>query len=130
MEVLFFCNKLNKIVNKHGMHLWKRCHTAKQSNFQNPTKGVRTSIKVKNRFYLSGDDAKYKLYRNKICSLKCKKQLLFFFEYFNTNSNNMKKTWKGIKDLLNRWNKKSKLITQLSVSRPEYLVFSMTTLQQ
>ena len=78
MEVLFFCNKFNKIVNKHGMHLWKRCHTAKQSNFQNPTKGVRTSIKVKNRFYLSGDDAKYKLYRNKICSSKCKKQ---FFQH-------------------------------------------------
>lgn len=50
----------------------------RQSIFQNLTKGVRTSVKVKNRLYLSGDDAKYKLYRNKICSLKCKKQLLFF----------------------------------------------------
>ena len=77
MEVLFSCNNFNKIVNKHSMHLWKCCHTAKQSNFQNLTKGVRTSVKVKNRLYLSGDEAKYKLYRNKICSLKCKKTIFF-----------------------------------------------------
>ena len=32
------------------------------------TKGIRISIKVKNKLYASGDTANYKIYRNKICT--------------------------------------------------------------
>ena len=47
---------------------------------------------------------------NKIYRLPTISQKQFSFEYFNTNLNNMKEMWKGINDLLNRKNKKSKSI--------------------
>ena len=71
---------------------------------------VKTSIKIKKKLYLSGDDVKYKLYRNKICSLTRISKKQFFFEFFKTNLKNMKKTWQGINNLLNRKNKKTKTI--------------------
>ena len=77
------------------------------------TKGIRTSIKIKNKLYFSGNDAKYKFYRNKICSLTRISKKQYFFEYFQANINNMKKTWIGINNLLNRKNKRNKLICAL-----------------
>ena len=77
------------------------------------TKGIKTSIKVKNKVYLSGDDAKYKLYRNKLCSLTRISKQQFFCEFFKINLKNMKKTWQGINNQLNRKNKKTKTINIL-----------------
>ena len=97
MDKLFssFYNKFNKIVNKHAP--MKTLSHRKAKQFSKPwiTKGIRTSIKIKNRLYLSGDEDKYKSYRNKICSLIRVSKKQYFFEYFHINLNNMKKTWKG-----------------------------------
>ena len=60
------------------------------------TKGIKTSIKVKNRLFTIGDNARYKLYRNKICSLIRLSKKNYYFDYFNDNIANMKKTWEGI----------------------------------
>ena len=34
------------------------------------TKGIKISIKLTNKLYASGDTANYKIYRNKICTLR------------------------------------------------------------
>jgi len=71
---------------------------AKQRSKPWITKGIRTSIKIKNKLYLSGNDASKKKY---------------FCEYFQANINNMKKTWIGINNILNRKIKKSISISTL-----------------
>ena len=74
------------------------------------TKGIRISIKVKNKLYASGDTANYKIYRNKICTLtRLSKQQ--YSKFFNDNLTNMKKTWEGINNVLARKLKNTKPIT-------------------
>ena len=95
-----FYNKLNKIVNKHApMKVLFQCK-AKQLSKPWITKRIKTSIKVKNRLFTTGDNARYKLYRNKICSLIRLSKKNYYFDYFNDNIANMKKTWEGINNLL------------------------------
>ena len=52
------------------MHALKECQIGKQSSCK-PwiTTGIKASIAVKSKLYASGDDSRYKCYRNKICSL-------------------------------------------------------------
>ena len=72
-------------------------------------KGIKA--KVKNRSFATGDRTRYKLYRNKICSLirLCKRN--YYFDYFNDNIiANMKKTWEGVICLLHRKTKPSKCL--------------------
>ena len=58
-----FYNKLNKLINKHAP--FKTLSKRKAKQFSKPwiTKGLRKSIKIKNRLFYSGDVLKYKLYR-------------------------------------------------------------------
>ena len=65
-----FYNKLNKIVNKHAPMKVLSQRKAKQLSKPWITKGIKASIiKVKIRLFTSGDNTRYNLYRNKICSL-------------------------------------------------------------
>ena len=60
-----FCNKLNKLLNKHAP--FKPIKKRKKTRLLKPwvTKGIRKSIKIKNDLFLcSGDTAAYKLYRS------------------------------------------------------------------
>ena len=70
------------------------------------TKGIRASIKIENNLYLSGDDAKYKDYRNKISLLTRLSKKQYFSKY-------LKGTWEGINNLLNRKKKQSVTISVL-----------------
>ena len=45
---------------------------------------------------------RYKYYRNKILTLTRLSKKLYFDNYFQLNMNNIKKTWQGINDLINR----------------------------
>ena len=63
-------------------------------------KGLRKSIRVKNKLYVSGDRAKYKMYRNKICTLTRISKQQYYTKFFNDNFTNMKKTWEGINSIL------------------------------
>ena len=94
-----FYNKLNKIVNKH----------APFKSMSKPwiTKGIRTSIRIKNRFYMSGDHAQYKSYRNTISKLTRINKKKYYSQFFNNNLKNMQKTWEGINTLLNSKKKTS-----------------------
>ena len=94
-----FYNKYNKIVNKHAP--FKRISNRKAKQLSKPgiTTGIKASIAVKSKLYASGDDSRYKYYRNKICSLIRLSKKKYYFEYFDHNVANMKKTWEGINEL-------------------------------
>ena len=59
------------------------------------TKGIRTSIKMKNFFFSSGNRAQYNLYRNKICRLTRLSKRQYYHEFFESNLKSMKKLGKG-----------------------------------
>ena len=107
-----FYRQLNKVVQKHAP--LKVVSKPKIKQLAKPwiTKGIRTSIKIKNRLYKTGNCREYKSYRNKIITLTrlSKKQYSIFF---NENVKNIKKTWQGINELLNNRNKHHKTITTL-----------------
>ena len=98
---LFSCfyNKLNKIVNKHAP--FKSISRRKVKCFSKAwiTTGIRrTSIQTKNKFLSEDNSATYKLYRNKILTLTRLSKKLYFHNYFQSNTNNLKRTWQGIND--------------------------------
>jgi len=64
-----FYNKFNKLINKHVPTKTISNRKAKQLSKPWITKGIRISIKVKNKLYASGDTTNYKIYRDKICTL-------------------------------------------------------------
>ena len=74
-------------------------------------KGIRKSIKVKNKLYASGDTANYKIHRNEICTLTRLSKQQYYSKFFNDNLTNMKKTWEGINNVLARKLKNTKPIT-------------------
>ena len=55
----------------------------------------------------------YKLFRNRITREIKKAKKKYYKEYFENNINNMKKTWLGIKEIINMNNKLAPQITQL-----------------
>ena len=87
-----FYRNFNKIINKHAPI--KTLSRGRIKQFSKPwvTKGIRTSIKEKNRLYHIGDQEKYEYYRNKICSLTRLSKKHYYCAFFNNNLNNMKKT--------------------------------------
>ena len=96
-----FYSKFNRLVNKHAT--LKTLSGRKAKRFSKPwiTRGIRRSVKTKNKLFLSGDTEKYKLYRNYILTLTRLSKKLYFHEYFETNLSSIKKTWEGINSLLN-----------------------------
>ena len=78
-----FYNRFNKIINKHA--LFKTNRRVQQLTKPWIAKGIRASIKVKNKLYMSGENAKYKYYRNKISTLTRISKRQFYLNYFNDN---------------------------------------------
>ena len=108
-----FYNKFNKLVNNHAPMKIISNRKAKQLSKPWITQGLRTSIKIKNKLYASGDVSKYKTYRNKICSLARISKQQYYFNFFDSNLTNMKKTWEGINSILAHKSKRSKTITSI-----------------
>ena len=69
----------------------------------------------------------YKYYRNKISVLSRLSKKTYFHKYFDDNITNMKKTWEGINNLINRKGTNSKNITSLRCS--EKNIVSSNTLE-
>ena len=86
-----FYNKFNKLVNKHAS--MKTISKCKAKQFFRPwiTKGLRISIRVKNKLFASGDMIKYKKCRNKIFTLTHISKQQYYTKFFNDNLTNMKK---------------------------------------
>ena len=90
-----FYNKFNKIVNKHAPLKALSKRKVKQLCNLWITKGLRVSIRIKNKLYASGDISNYKVYRNKICGLTRISKQQYYSQFFNTKVTNMKKPGKG-----------------------------------
>ena len=105
-----FYNKFNKLVNKHAPMKTISNRQAKQFSKPWITKGLRKSIRVKNKLYASDDRVKYQMYRNRICTLTRISKQQYYTKFFNDNLTNMKKTWEGINSILAHKSKKSKPI--------------------
>ena len=86
-----FYNKFNKLVNKHAP--MKTISNRKAKQFSKPwiTKGLRKSIRVKNKLYALDDRVKYKMYRNRICTLTRISKQQYYTKFFKDNLTNMKK---------------------------------------
>ena len=108
-----FYRNFNNIINKHAPIKTLSQRRIKQFSKPWVTKGIRTSMKEKNRLYKVGDQEKYKYYRNKICSLTRLSKKHYYCAFFNNNLNNMKQTWQGINKLLNRYKRKCKSVGKL-----------------
>ena len=117
-----FFKRVNNIVNKHApiKNLSKR----KIKQLAKPwiTKGLKTSIKVKNKLYVMGDSTQYIYYRNRITTLTRLSKQKYYANYFLANINNMKKTWQVINKLLTNRKRKSHTITALKDPRDNNLV--------
>ena len=105
-----FYNKVNKVINKHAP-LKVSSRKAKQLLKPWITKGLLKSIKIKNKLFYSGQTDRYKLYRNSISKLTRVSKKLYYHNYFTTNLQNMKKTWEGINNLINRKSKNRRVIS-------------------
>ena len=64
-----FFNKFNKLINKHAPMKTISKRKAKLLSKPWVTKGLRISVRMKNKLYASRDMIKYKVYRNNLCSL-------------------------------------------------------------
>ena len=106
-------NKLNKIVNKHAPFKTMSKRRKKKLSKPRITKSIRTSIRIKNRLYMSGDHAQYKNYRNTISKLTRISKKQYYSLFFSNNLKNVEKTWEGINTLLNRKKKTSMKINCL-----------------
>ena len=103
-----FYNKVNKVVGKHAPMKTLSRRKAKQLSKPWITRGIRKSIRVKNSLYLSGNKELYRIYRNKILNISRESKKIYFHKFFSDNLYNMKLTWAGINDLINRGKKKSR----------------------
>ena len=116
MLFLSFYKKYNTIVNKDARikkneKLSNR--KAKQLSETWITSGIKAAIKVKKKLYASGDEPRYKNYRNKICTLIGLSRRRHYDTFFENNMANTKKTWVGINELLHRREKNLKAISAL-----------------
>lgn len=108
-----FYRKFNKIVNKHAP--LKNCSNRTMKRLSKPwiTKGIRQSIKIKNKLLALGDRDRYKLYRNRILNITRLSKKLYFHSFFSDNIKNIKKTWQGINSIINNSKKIKKSILTL-----------------
>ena len=102
----------------------KTISNRKAKQFSKPwiTKGIRISIKGKNKLYASGDTASYKIYRKKKLSLTRLSKQQYYSNFFNDNLTNMKTTWEEINNVLARKLKNTKPITSIKVLTDNYSV--------
>ena len=105
-----FYTKLNKIINQHAP--FKILSKRKLRQLSKPwiTKGIKMSIKVKNKLYALGDNVRYKQFRNKISALIRLSKKDYYVTFFENNFSSMEKTWEGINNLLHNKAKSSKYL--------------------
>ena len=95
-----FFSKTNKVVNKHIP--LKNTSRQKAKLLLKPwiITGILKSIRSKNHFFSSGENQKYKMYRNKISTLTRISKKKYFSNFFMLNLNNTRKFWEEINGLI------------------------------
>ena len=111
---------LNDIVEKHIPLQQLSAKELKQLSKPWITKGLKTSIDMKNKLYrkyLKNRSlyyhSKFKLYRNKLNHLIKISKTNYYKTYFISNKSNMKNTWKGIKEIIGYKNGNSNLPSKI-----------------
>ena len=118
-----FYKKLNKIVNKHAP--LKKLSRRRLKIISKPwiTKGLRVSINKKNSYLLNNNRELYRIYRNKLTSLIRLSKKNYYYNYFESNLNNAKQTWKGINELISKNKNKQRTIRCLKSNNVNGLTF-------
>ena len=121
-----FYEKINCIIDNH-LPLKKVSKKELKQQFK-PwiTTGIRKSIKVRDKLFNKYINSKnhnkelihneYKRYRNLIVSLTRLSEKKYYQSYFKDNYNNIRKTWDGIKSIINISNMKSMSPSSLNVN--------------
>ena len=104
-----------------NMHPSKNYQSQRKNSQKNPwiTTGILNSIKNKNRLYrkvirakdpvrITNLRNKFKLYRNKLDKILKASKSMHYQKYFETNRLNLRKTWDGIREVINIRKKKGK----------------------
>ena len=98
---------LTQISNRKLKHL---CKPWIDEEVQKEIRKQNELFKIKNKQNSAEIDIEnHKVQRNKVTSLKRKKQSIYFQKYFEQHKNNCKKVWEGINLALNRTKKVKKL---------------------
>ena len=103
----YFYSKISQIVDKH---IPIKQLSRRELKFKSKpwiTSAIKRSIKVKNNFYKkflktksSYYHSKFKYYRNKINHLLKLSKRKYYNQYFLENSNDIKRVWNGIKQII------------------------------
>ena len=106
-----FLNAMNSLLNKYAP--FKKISKYKLKFKTKPwiTFGIQKSISVKNKLlkkFINKKDPqikaecheKYKKYRNLLSTLLKKSKQIYYTKYFESNWNNIRNTWKGIKTII------------------------------
>ena len=89
------------------------------------TTSILTSIKTKNRIYRKFLRTKnattkqqlhdhFKYYRNNVTKITKASKALHYKKFFEDNKGNLRKTWEGIKEIINISKKKKQIINNIS----------------
>ena len=89
------------------------------------TTSILTSIKTKNRVYRKFLRTKnattkqqlhdhFKYYRNNVTKITKASKVLHYKKFFEDNKGNLRKTWEGIKEIINISKKKKQIINNIS----------------
>ena len=102
-----FYSELNRIVNVHAPLRKLSNRDVKLNAKPWITKGIRISIRKKNKFYekfiktrQKYYESMYKSYQNKLSNLIKASKKKYYTDYFHTNTRNIKNIWKGIKEII------------------------------
>ena len=115
-----FIQILNNTLDKHAPY--KTLSKTKLKSFSKPwiTQGILKSIKIKNNLYKkyckSKNDVsknalklKFQNYRNLIKTLTRRSKNNYYYQYFKVNKKCLRKTWSGIKEIINLNNRNTSL---------------------
>ena len=107
-----FDNKINEVMNKYIplKKLTKKDFKLQMKPWITP--GICNSIKRRDKLlrkYIEAKDdtikedlhARYKILRNQIVSIIRQSKKLYYQKFFTENANDIRKTWKGIKNIIN-----------------------------
>jgi hypothetical protein len=111
-SINFFLKTFENVLNRHAPY---KELTKKQIKLHSKpwiTSGILKSIYAKNILYKKFINSKndniknvlftqFKFYRNKICNLLRHSKKSYYTSFFSNNLNNVKNTWKGIKEIIN-----------------------------
>ena len=121
----FSIKKLNEILDKHAP--FKKLSIQEEKLSKKPwiTTEILNSIKNKNGLYrkvirvkdpvrITNLRNKFKLYRNKLDKILKASKSMHYQKYFETNKLNLRKTWDGIREVINIRKKKRQTINTLN----------------